>query len=106
MKVIDIEGIGPAHAAKLQGAGVKTVEALLARAAKPKGREELEKATGISAATILEWVNRADLYRIKGVASENRTCSRRRVSTRRLSWPTASRPIWRPSSPRSTRPRS
>ena len=66
----DIEGIGPAQSAKLREAGVKTVEALLERGATPKGRQELEQATGISGKNILRWVNHADLYRIKGVAAE------------------------------------
>lgn len=66
----DIEGIGLTYAAKLEIAGVKTTDALLAAGAKAKGRAELEKATGISAAKILEWVNRVDLYRLNGVGSE------------------------------------
>ena len=33
-------------------------------------RKELEEKTGISGTLILEWVNRADLYRIKGVGEE------------------------------------
>jgi predicted flap endonuclease-1-like 5' DNA nuclease len=70
MKIVDVEGIGPAYAAKLQKAGVKTTDELLARGAKPKGRDELEKATGISHGKILEWVNHVDLYRLNGVASE------------------------------------
>jgi predicted flap endonuclease-1-like 5' DNA nuclease len=69
-KIIDIEGIGPAYAKKLISDGIKTVEALLKMGATPKGREEISKATGISHKEILEWVNRADLYRIKGVGSE------------------------------------
>ncbi|MGD0018415.1 MAG: DUF4332 domain-containing protein [Candidatus Limnocylindrales bacterium] len=70
MKISDVEGIGPAYAAKLEKAGVKTTDELLARGAKPKGRDELEKATGISHGKILEWVNHVDLYRIDGVGSE------------------------------------
>jgi len=70
VKIEDVEGIGPAYAAKLVKAGVKTTDALLARGAKPKGRDELEKATGISHGKILEWVNHVDLYRIDGVGSE------------------------------------
>jgi predicted flap endonuclease-1-like 5' DNA nuclease len=70
VKVEDVEGIGPAYAQKLIKAGVKTTDELLARGAKPKGRGELETATGISHAKILEWVNRVDLYRLKGVGSE------------------------------------
>jgi predicted flap endonuclease-1-like 5' DNA nuclease len=70
VKVEDVEGIGPAYAEKLIKAGVKTTDDLLARGAKPKGRDELEKATGITHAKILGWVNRVDLYRLDGVGSE------------------------------------
>ena len=38
MKVEEVEGIGPAHAAKLNAAGVKTTDELLAAGATPKGR--------------------------------------------------------------------
>ncbi len=65
-----IEGIGPAYAKKLRAAGVRSCEALLERGAAKKGRDELAAATGFSAGTILEWVNRADLMRVKGVGSE------------------------------------
>jgi predicted flap endonuclease-1-like 5' DNA nuclease len=70
MKIADVEGIGPKYAAKLEAAGVKTTDELLKRGAKPKGRDDLEKATGISHSLILEWVNHVDLYRIDGVGSE------------------------------------
>ena len=70
MNIADIEGIGPVYAEKLAAAGVKTTDALLERGATSKGREELETATGIGHALILKWVNRADLYRIKGIGSE------------------------------------
>jgi predicted flap endonuclease-1-like 5' DNA nuclease len=68
--LIDIEGVGPAFAAKLKAAGASTMEKLLVMGATPKGREELALKTGISGAQILEWVNRCDLARIKGVGSE------------------------------------
>lgn len=70
VKIEDVEGIGPSYAEKLVKAGVKTTDDLLARGAKPKGRDDLEKATGISHEKILGWLNRVDLYRIKGVGSE------------------------------------
>ena len=70
MKVEDIEGIGPAYGAKLTAAGVTTTETLLERGATRKGRTELAGATGITDTLILEWVNHADLMRIKGVGSE------------------------------------
>lgn len=70
MKILSIEGIGPVYAEKLVAAGVKTVEALLEKGASPKGREMLAEVTGISEKLILEWVNLADLMRIKGVGEE------------------------------------
>ena len=68
--IADIEGIGPAYAEKLKAAGVDTVEELLAAGAAPAGRDDLAAKTGIGHSLILEWVNHADLYRIKGVGSE------------------------------------
>ncbi len=70
MNIIDVEGIGPGYAGQLEGVGVKTTDDLLARGATPKGREELEAASGISHTLILKWINRVDLYRIKGIGSE------------------------------------
>lgn len=65
-----IEGIGPAYQEKLKAAGIGSADALLKQGATAKGREELEKTTGISGKLILEWVNHADLFRIKGVGPE------------------------------------
>jgi predicted flap endonuclease-1-like 5' DNA nuclease len=69
-KLVDIEGIGETYAQKLQSAGLTTIEGLLAKGASPKGRQEIAEQSGISGKLILEWVNHADLYRIKGVGSE------------------------------------
>jgi predicted flap endonuclease-1-like 5' DNA nuclease len=69
-KIEEIEGIGPAYAKKLVEAGIKTTDDLLAAGATPKGREELAAKTGISSKLILEWVNLADLFRIKGIGEE------------------------------------
>ena len=70
MKIEEVEGIGPAYAAKLTTAGVDTTDELPERGATPAGRKSLEGATGITHALILEWVNHVDLMRIKGVGSE------------------------------------
>jgi predicted flap endonuclease-1-like 5' DNA nuclease len=70
MNVEDIEGIGSVYGEKLGGVGVKTVEDLLDAGAKPGGRDKLVASTGISHELILKWVNRADLYRVKGVGQE------------------------------------
>ena len=69
-KIIDIEGIGPVYAEKLNAVGIRSVAQLLEAGAQPKGRQDLADKTGISRDLILEWVNHADLYRIKGVAEE------------------------------------
>jgi predicted flap endonuclease-1-like 5' DNA nuclease len=66
----EVEGIGPVYGEKLAKAGVKTTDDLLMAGAKPSGRANLEEATGIAHALILEWVNHVDLMRIKGVGSE------------------------------------
>ncbi len=68
--IAEVEGVGPAYAAKLKEAGVGTVEQLLEKGASVKGRKDLVDATGISAALILKWVNRADLARVKGIGEE------------------------------------
>jgi predicted flap endonuclease-1-like 5' DNA nuclease len=66
----DIEGIGPAYAAKLGEAGLQTTDDLLAAGGTPEGRASIAEKSGIGGGLILEWVNHADLYRIKGVGSE------------------------------------
>ena len=70
MKISDIQGIGAAHTEKLAKAGIRTTEALLKIGAAAEGRKEIEAMTGIGNHPILEWVNMADLYRIKGVGSQ------------------------------------
>jgi predicted flap endonuclease-1-like 5' DNA nuclease len=69
-KIIDVEGIGKVYAEKLKEAGLSTVEALLKKGASPQGRKEIEEKTGTSHKLILEWVNLADLFRIKGIGEE------------------------------------
>jgi predicted flap endonuclease-1-like 5' DNA nuclease len=70
MKIVDIEGIGPAYAAKLNGIGIRTTDALLDKGCSPEDRKQLAEATGVGENLLLEWVNLADLFRIKGVGSE------------------------------------
>ena len=68
--IIIIEGIGKVYAEKLVAAGIKSTEKLLEAGCKAKGREEIAAKTGIPVKSILEWANRADLMRIKGVGEE------------------------------------
>jgi predicted flap endonuclease-1-like 5' DNA nuclease len=68
--VKDIEGIGPVLAGKLEKAGIVTVESLLESGATRSGRTNIAKESGISESQILEFVNMADLMRVKGVGAE------------------------------------
>lgn len=65
-----IEGIGRSNARTLRKAGIRTTEKLLRRAGNRSGRKELAKRTDLDEKAILEWVNRADLMRVKGVGEE------------------------------------
>lgn len=69
-KLEKIEGIGDVYAAKLRSAGVSSISALLSMGSTPKGRQDIADKSGISSKLILEWVNHADLFRIKGVGEE------------------------------------
>jgi len=68
--LISVEGIGPANARKLKRAKINSLNQLLMAGATPKGRKEIAKKAGFSSKTILEWVNRADLFRVRGIAEE------------------------------------
>ncbi|AEL27984.1 DUF4332 domain-containing protein [Cyclobacterium marinum] len=68
--ITKIEGIGPVNKEKLSAAGIVTVEKLLEKGASKSGRKEISAASGIDEKIILNWVNMADLFRIKGIASQ------------------------------------
>lgn len=70
MRIIDIQGIGPAYAEKLGRAGIHTTDTLLKEGSSPQGRKMISESTGISHDLVLRWVNMADLYRIKGIGSQ------------------------------------
>ena len=65
-----IEGIGKRYTKSLQDHGIRTTDGLLKEGMTKKGREAIAKAIGCTPTKVLEWVNRADLYRVDGVAEE------------------------------------
>ena len=65
-----IEGIGGGYGQALRGAGIKTVENLLEICCDRKTREQISAKIGISEKLLLKWVNMADLFRVRGVASQ------------------------------------
>ncbi len=69
-KIIDVEGIGPVYAAKLNSIGIYTTSELLEAGRTRLGRKGIAEKTSVSDKLILRWVNMADLFRIKGVGEE------------------------------------
>jgi hypothetical protein len=65
-----IQRIPHRSATKLRKNGVRTTEALLKRGADRKGRRELAEVTGIEEKLITDWVNCADMMRVKGIGEE------------------------------------
>lgn len=70
MKLADIEGIGDVYASRLKSKGISSTQSLLEKGATPKGRKQIAQETGISERMILDWVNMADMLRIRGIGGE------------------------------------
>jgi hypothetical protein len=68
-----LDGLTPAEATSLRGAGVGTTVELLAAAGPKAGRRALSRATGIPLARLLRWVNHADLLRVRGTTVADAT---------------------------------
>lgn len=66
----EVGGIGEKFARQLRKAGIKTSEGLLKSAALRKERVALCAKVGATPEQLLEWVNRADLMRVKGIGAE------------------------------------
>ena len=69
-KLSSVEGIGAIYAGKLVSCGLMTQEQLLDFGATPLGRQTIAEESGINPRLILNWINRADLSRVKGIGSE------------------------------------
>jgi predicted flap endonuclease-1-like 5' DNA nuclease len=69
-KLTTVEGIGHKQAEKLNAAGIATTQDLLDRGRTPQGRQTIAEETGISETRVLDWINRVDLFRIKGIGEE------------------------------------
>ena len=68
--LVNIEGIGERYAEKLAQAKIGTTQTLLKRAATRQGRAAIAKESGITTKKLLDFVNRADLFRIRGIGEE------------------------------------
>lgn len=65
-----IEGIGEKFADRLAEAKIGSTTSLLKRGATRTGRRQISKLTGVTGKNVLNWVNRADLFRVKGIGEE------------------------------------
>jgi predicted RecB family nuclease len=65
-----LDGLDTDQAARLKAVGIRSTDALLARAGTPRLRRGLAEASGIPQAQILRWANIADLMRVPGVARD------------------------------------
>jgi len=74
----EIGGIDAASLERLRAVRIRTTAGLLKAAKDAKGRKELSVKTGIPVADILNFVNQADLMRIKGLGGDY-TCLLRGV---------------------------
>lgn len=68
--ISSVEGIGSIFVEKLEALEIKTTGNLLEAGKTSQKRTTLAKKSGISKRLLLEWVNIADLIRIKGVSEE------------------------------------
>jgi predicted flap endonuclease-1-like 5' DNA nuclease len=66
-RLIDIEGVGKFHAERLEKLGISTQEDLLRACSTPSGRADLAARGNLTMEQVLNWANRADLARIKGI---------------------------------------
>ncbi len=70
LKIEQVEGIGPVYGEKLRNIGIPNTSVLLDRGCTRRGRQEIAQKCGLPEAKVLDWVNMADLFRIKGVGAE------------------------------------
>ncbi|NIA24386.1 MAG: DUF4332 domain-containing protein [Gammaproteobacteria bacterium] len=66
----ELSGLSVAAARSLRRSRIRTTEALLKCGRTRRGRRQLAEETGLMERQILQWVNRADLMRIRGIGGE------------------------------------
>lgn len=69
-KISEIKGMDPAIESKLAQHNITTTDQLLEHTQTAHDRTELAKQLNIPAAQLTEFINRADLMRLKGVGTE------------------------------------
>ena len=65
-----IEGIGPIYGGLLRNSGIDNVSKLLRMGCTERGRQRIADEVGVTSGTVLRWVHRGDLLRVKGIGSK------------------------------------
>ena len=68
-KLSEIQGIGDVYSSKLAELGISSLQNLLDACASKKGRKEIASKIEVSDKLVLNWMNRADLARVKGIST-------------------------------------
>ena len=64
-----IRGLSEEMAAQLKAMGLSNSERFLQASGTPAGRQQLAQQLGVATQVVLEWANRSDLARVKGIGS-------------------------------------
>ena len=67
LDVETIEGVGPMYGGLLRNAGINTIGDLLRIGDTVRGQQRIANEIGVTSATVVRWVRRGDLLRVKGV---------------------------------------
>jgi len=68
--IASIKGMPDTALHRLEAAGINTTDDLLKQTATPALRHHVAKEIDVSERELTEWINRADLMRLKGVGKE------------------------------------
>ncbi len=68
--IANIKGLTAEVQKKLESQGIMTTDDLLTHTATPSTRASLAKTIAVNPSDLTEWINRADLMRLKGVGKE------------------------------------
>ncbi len=69
-KIGEIKDLDPGMQARLEQANIHTAEDLLKATSTPSQRAALAKQLNVNSSQLTDWINRADLMRLKGVGKE------------------------------------
>jgi hypothetical protein len=69
-KIGEIKDLDPGMQARLEQSHIHTVEDLLKETITPQQRATLAKQLNVNPSQLTDWINRADLMRLKGVGKE------------------------------------